>query len=110
MSVKNTFTIKVIYLTILNNSMGTVTTQTGGESGKRNSKQRPRKNHIPEYGAIGAILVKKEILVQAENLYGLADFDPEDTAANRVTGRIKDVISSLTEVLGGFVVSEDEVD
>ena len=89
--------------------MGTIITQTGGESGRRNSKQRPRKNHIPEYGAIGAILVKKEILVQAENLYGLANFDPEDTAANSVTGKIKDVIASLTDVLGGFVVSEDKV-
>ena len=89
--------------------MGTVTTQTGGESGRRSPKQRPRRNHIPEYGAIGAVLVKKEILVQAENLYGLANFDPEDTAANSVTGKIKDVIASLTDVLGGFVVSEDKV-
>ena len=59
---------------------------------------------------IGAILVKKEMLVQADNLYGLADFNPEDTAANSVTGKIKDIISSLTDVLGGFVASEDEVD
>ena len=33
-----------------------------------------------------------------------------DTAANSVTGKIKDIISSLTDVLGGFVASEDEVD
>ena len=90
--------------------MGSAITQTGGKSGKRGSKQRPSKNHIPEYGAIGAILVKKEILVQADNLYGLAEFDPIDTAANSVTGKIKDIIASLTDVLGGFVVSEDEVD
>ena len=90
--------------------MGIVTTQTGGESGKRSLKQCPRKNHVPEYGSIGVVLVKKEILVQADNLYGLAEFDPEDTAASSVTGKIKDIISSLTDVLGGFVVSEDKVD
>ncbi len=90
--------------------MGTVTTQTGGESGKRSPKQRPSKNHVPEYGTIGAVLVKKEILAQADNLYGLAEFDPIDTAATSVTGKIKDIISSLTDMLGDFVASEDKVD
>ena len=89
--------------------MGTIITQTGGESGRRSSKQRHRINHVPEYGTIGARLVKQEILVQAENLHDLANFDPEDTAAISVTGKIKDIIASLTDVLGGFVVSEDGV-
>ena len=88
--------------------MGTVTTQTGRESGKRGQKRRPRENHVSEYGHIGAVLVKKEILVQAENLYGLANFDPEDTAAISVTDKIKETISSLTDMLGDFVASEDK--
>ena len=88
--------------------MGTVTTQTGRESGKRSQNRRTRVNHVPEYGTIGAVLVKKAILVQADNLYDLANFDPEDTAAISVTDKIKETISSLTDVLGNFVASKDK--